>query len=118
MSMNNAIIRIAKNKAELSQHRFRIGAVVHHGNTIVASGYNKANKTHPRSPHPFKSIHAEFDAVIHALYETRHSNLRGFSIYVHRLKRDGSDGLAKPCVYCQFMLSQVGIEKINYSVGT
>lgn len=91
--------------------------MVFNGNAWSA-GYNRGQKTHPRSPHPYKSIHAEFDAVLGAVAMQGLQfgwDLRGYKIYVHRLKRDGSDGLAKPCVWCQKMLDQVGIKEISYS---
>lgn len=116
------IVYAAKSMALGSLHRFRVGAVVYKGNKIIGWGYNKADKTHPKSFHPYKSIHAEFDAVLEAVWKLGlklDSRLGPFlddySIYVHRLKKDGSDGLAKPCQWCQKMLDQVGIKEIYYS---
>lgn len=113
------VIERASRCAALSVHRFRVGAVVYKRGSWSA-GFNKANKTHPRSPHPYKSIHAEFAAVLGAVAMEGVQfgwDLTGYSIYVHRLKRDGSAGLAKPCEWCQKMLAQVGIKEISYSNG-
>lgn len=113
------IVKTAKTWASYSGHRFRVGAVVYRSSNVFYVGYNKADKTHPRSPHPFRSIHAEFDAVLQAVrfLNPWNDSLKGFKVYVHRLKKDGSDGLAKPCEWCQKMLAQVGIKEISYSHG-
>lgn len=99
-----------------SEHRFRLGAVVFNKKHILGSGYNDHIRTHPKSPHPYKTIHAEFAAVIDSLSNNWPSRVSGSSLYVVRLKADNSLGMAKPCKYCQFMLSQVGIRKIYWSV--
>lgn len=120
MSPSKQVVSRAIEAAKFSEHRFRVGAVVYKDNRHWASGYNKAQKTHPDSPHPFKSIHAEFDAVMNMISGEDswwHETLKDYSIYVHRLKRDGSDGLAKPCCWCQKMLDMVGIKEIHYSHG-
>ena len=105
------ILLYAKEAARKSVGRFRLGAVIFKKNAIISSGYNKPGKTSPKSPAPFKSLHAEFDAIV----GNSRDSIRGASIYVHRLKRNGNPGLAKPCQYCAGMLLGLGIKKILYS---
>ena len=103
--------------AELSNHRFRLGAVIHHGSRVLGVGFNQADKTHPASPHPFKSIHAEFSAFVNATRNVGIDRLKGSSIYVHRLKADGGPGLAKPCRFCEELLNKVGVRNISWSMS-
>ena len=91
--------------------------MVYDGNYIMGRGYNDAIKTHPKSPHPFHSIHAEFAAILNAVGTNgleSVSNARA-SIYVHRIKADGSVGIAKPCIWCYKMLDQLPIKDVYWS---
>lgn len=101
----------AYTEALKSEHRFRVGAVVYRNGRLLGYGHNKPNKTHPKARTPFNRIHAEFDAILGIPKD----KLKGASIYVHRLLRDHSGGLAKPCVHCEAMLRAVGIKDIWYS---
>lgn len=110
------IVELAIREAKQAQYRFRVGAVLYYGkNDIVGFGYNKPHKTHPRSFHPYKTIHAEFSAILDC--ERNFGDPNGASIYVHRLKKDGSPGLAKPCEACETMLAWAGIKNVYYSIG-
>lgn len=117
---NRGIIELAIDEARKSPHRFRVGAVIYQRDYRLGWGHNEHLKTHTKSPHPFKSIHAEFDALLHAVSCSGRESLldRGVSIYVHRLKLDYSPGIARPCEYCNKMLLQAGImeQNIHWSV--
>ena len=118
MKPGNLIIERAKGEAAQSLARFKVGAVIFYKGKIIGKGYNIATKTHPLSPHPYKVIDAEFAAVISAVVFAK-GNLKNCGIYIHRLKKDGGPGLAKPCEFCQRMLLWTGIKEsdISYSVG-
>lgn len=107
----NSIINLAIREARKSPCRFRMGAVIWNKSFIASSGHNNPFKTHPKSNVPWKTVHAEFAAILGV--EPHH--LAGASIYIHRLKRNGSPGLAKPCSYCQMLLDAVGIINVEYS---
>ncbi len=111
---NYNIKKLAAYEASLSTHRFRVGAVIYSGKNILGRGFNNANKTHPKSPHPFYSIHAEFSSFIHAI--RYRANVSGCSIYVHRLLADGSSGFAKPCFWCAGLLERINIKDIWWSM--
>jgi deoxycytidylate deaminase len=122
MKPSKAIIELATELSALSLARFRIGSVIYYKSSIVGEGFNDAIKTHPKSPHPWKVIDAEFAAVIDAVRGVKghgyeRNILRDCSIYTHRIKRDGTPGLAAPCEFCAKMLDWVGISKgdIYYS---
>ena len=117
MKPNRGIVELAIDEARKSPHRFRVGAVVYLRDHRLGWGHNEHLKTHTKSPHPFKSIHAEFAAILRAVSSSGRDVLsdRGVSIYVHRLKLDNSSGIAKPCEWCQKMLDQAGIRNIYWS---
>lgn len=117
MKPNRGIIELAIDEARKSPHRFRVGAVVYNRSYRMGWGHNEHLKTHTKSPHPFKSIHAEFAALLHTVScgGTDYLRDRGVSIYVHRLKLDSSSGIARPCEFCQKMLDQAGIRNVYWS---
>lgn len=93
----------------------RLGAVVVRGSRVISVGWNKY-KTHPRSPHPFKHIHAEVSAIQKAGYQAF-----GADLYVYREGRDGVMRLSKPCKSCMAAINKAGVRRvfytdINYSV--
>jgi len=56
-------------------------------------------------------IHAEVDACI----GVDRNDLEGADVYVVRIRRDGSFGLAKPCHICTRILGSMGVAKAYYS---
>lgn len=87
-----------------------VGALIIKGNRVLSWGYNR-NKTHSRSPHFYKHIHAEFDAIRKCDPE----DLIGATIYVSRSKKDGTPALSKPCPSCRSMLKSMGVETVFYT---
>ena len=119
MKPSRKLVNEAKGYAKYSNHeRVRVGAVIYRKDRPLGRGFNYGAKTHPKSPHPYRSTHAEFSALLDYVGTNGVQQVsKGLSIYVHRLKLDGSDGLAKPCQWCQKMLDSVGISEIYWSVG-
>jgi cytidine deaminase len=114
MKPNGYIKRLATYEATHSTHRFRVGSVIYGTQrTPIGWGYNKADKTHPASWHPFKSIHSEFAAFLVAFRRLGDRDMKHLSIYTHRLMKDGTPGLAKPCPWCKEMLVKVGFKEKN-----
>ena len=116
MNRKKAVHRIAINMALKSPSKFRVGAVVFKKN-ILSAGYNQ-RKTHPllsKIGNQFmKGLHAE----LHACIGLDAEQMEGASIYVVRLKLDGSIGLAKPCKMCQTYLREVGFKTAYYSTNS
>jgi len=107
----NRYLRIAKELSINSDHaQHKIGAVIVNKNRIVSKGWNQL-KTHSKSPHPYKSIHSEFDAVNKANPE----QLKGATIYIYREHKNGECAISRPCPSCFSMLKSKGIEKIVYT---
>ncbi len=73
---------------------------------VVAVGYNR--RVFPNAEK--FSQHAEIAAIRKAGMRAR-----GSSIYVLRFKKDGTYGLAKPCLNCSRVIERVGIVRVYYS---
>ncbi len=109
--MNKRFFDIAKKTALHSDHPDHIhGSVIVKKNRIVGLGYN-SNRTHTKSTHPHRRVHSELSAILN----TQKQDLSGCELYIIRLKKDGSLGFSKPCVFCKKLLQSVGIEKVHYS---
>ena len=101
---------LAKQVSQKSDHHtHKLGCVIARGNKVLGSGFN-ALKTHPRSPHPFRSIHAEFMATLNAGYD-----IKGATAYIFRQQKDGTWATARPCEFCWRFLMDCGIKKVIYS---
>lgn len=105
------IVALAEAAARKSEWVWLVGAVVYKGSKILAVGTNDHLRTHPKSWHEFKSRHAEFNAII----QVDRQDLKGASIYVSRLGRDGLIHNAKPCPACEKMLAWAEIRHVEWS---
>jgi deoxycytidylate deaminase len=107
----NKFIEMARRLSKKSAYHHKIGAVVVKRRRAIGFGFNKPRKTHPKSTNPFKTVHAELDAIIGLTRE----ELNGAEIYVVRERASGSYGSAKPCQYCEALLKEVGIKVVYYT---
>lgn len=88
-------------------------AWIPYGKTIIW-GHN-SNKTSPKAKREFNQgetiyrTHAEWDAL------KRCPDPRGQTLYVTRMRRNGSIGLAKPCKDCQKAITLAGIKRVIYT---
>lgn len=102
---------LAKKLSEKSKYHHKLGAVVVKKGKILGVGFNQPEKTHPKSPNPFKTIHCELDAIIGISKE----DLQGASIYIYRQYKDGSPAMAAPCRDCRNLIKHVGIKKVFHT---
>jgi len=109
-----APFRLAMKASEESTYRIKVGAVVCRKGRAQVTGTN-CIKTHPTWANPDKhiklSIHAEIQCLINS-----ESEIMGDTIYVFRWGKDGTPGLARPCVDCMRELKRQGIRKLYYTV--
>lgn len=103
-----ALARIISKKSD--HHTHKMGAVLVKRNKVISVGFNKM-KTHTKSNHPFKMIHAEFDAILGCSQE----DLDGSDLYVFREYKNGELACAKPCPHCQKLIELSGIENVFYT---
>lgn len=82
---------------------FRLGAVgVRNDGTLVAS-------TNGPSPYPCADVHAEARLT--------QKLTPGSTVWVARIRHDGSMGMAKPCPACERRLRSAGVRKVVYSIS-
>lgn len=95
---------------ENSEHPLqRHGAVIVRNGRILSYGWNKM-KTHPKSLHPYKAVHAEMDALFKAK-----GNCEGATLYVARLTNTGVLMNSQPCPYCMATMIAAGIKRVFYT---
>ncbi|MGH7974895.1 MAG: deaminase [bacterium] len=110
--MNLKFFDLARKVSKLSDHkRFSLGAVIVNGSKIISVGTNKV-KTHPKSTHPYNSLHAEMAAILAAKQDISKCEL-----YVYRETKNGTRATSKPCIYCQVMINEAGIKTVYYSMN-
>jgi len=99
--------------------KFRMAAGIVHKGHLVATGVN-SYKTHPIMTNGgYKEeqihLHAEADAIRKALSLLSPSDLAKSDLYVVRVKKDGSEALAKPCRGCQGLVSTFNIRSVEWT---
>ena len=110
--MNLKFFDLAKKVSKLSNHKHhKIGSVVVRGNKVISVGTNNL-KTHPRSTHPFFSLHAEMAAIL-----LSKQDLRDCELYVFRAKKDDSLALSRPCEYCWKLIFGTSIKEVHYTTN-
>lgn len=106
-------VRVAVSMARKSEYSpYKLGACIVRGKRIISAGFNQI-KTHPltRRMKNIKGLHAEMHACIGVDADALH----GATIYVARIRRDGSYGLAKPCLTCREFLANVGVKRAYFT---
>ena len=105
-------LELAKKEALKSTYsKQQVGAVIVRKGTVVGRGYNQlryVGKVKTKFPN---SLHAEVAAIL----DTSRRLLTKSTIYVYRVKKDGTPAMAKPCSYCDAMLKFVGVKIVVYS---
>lgn len=106
-----SIAKLANKLAHKSQHKHKLGAVLFKNNKILSVGFNQL-KTHPKSTHPYKTIHAEMQAI----FSCPVRSLNGASLYVCRVSSSGI-AMAKPCEHCEQLIRSTGIKQVYYTIN-
>ena len=103
-------LNLAKQASKKSDHHSHLlGCVIAKGNKILGIGHNMM-KTHPKSPHRFRSIHAEFLAVMNC-----GKDVIGATAYVYRQQKNGTPAISRPCKDCWQYLIDCGVKSVVYS---
>lgn len=116
------MIEVARSASQLSTHQnFKIGAVIAHGTSILATGVNQ-EKSHPLQKRynrargtrasEWSYLHAELAALLKVKDK---SLLVGATIYVSRSFKAGGNALARPCEACMDAIIDRGIKSIVYT---
>lgn len=112
----STLLKLAKNEAEKSTYKQRMGAIIFDNNRILSRGYNVACRSvlhcNPIYRRFKTSLHAELAAVINAKRD-----ISNCSIVVVRINKAGEFRLAKPCNHCVSYMNYVGIKEIYFSIS-
>jgi tRNA(Arg) A34 adenosine deaminase TadA len=112
--MKDRYIRLAIQQAAQSSMDVRVGAVLVKQKHVMGTGYNRKDDPYLRTGmvkklHPNFGMHAEVAALAN-VSETYNADL-----YVVRLRKDNSIGLAKPCESCYHYLSMMDVKNVIFS---
>lgn len=96
--------------------RWKLVAILVSAGKPISIATNNLEKSHPlvTSYFPHRKAHAEIRCIRNASWE----KVEGSSMFVWRIKDDGTFGLAKPCPICTSFLKRRGIKKIGYSTSS
>ena len=115
------IHRLLGNLGERSDYpgNQRIASMLTFKNTIIAEGNNQF-KTHPLQKRYATNpealwLHAEIDTISKALKTLDTHQFRNTTLYVARLKKDGTVGKARPCHGCANLIKQMRIGRIVWT---
>ena len=86
---------------------------------VISTAVNSYRKTHPIQAH-FGKLSGKKDAVylhaeIAALLKCGDRPI--YRVHVERYKKDGSPGMAQPCVACMLALKSWGVKHISFTIG-
>ena len=121
MRVNRTILdyltRLAENN-EGTKGKWKLAAGVVHKGNLVATGVN-SYKSSPFAARFSKNpdaifLHAETDAIKNALKVLTLKELSRSSLYVVRVKKDGSYGNSCPCIGCARAIAEFGIRSVTY----
>jgi len=117
-------LTLARAFAEKSDNtKARLGAVIVRKNDILAQSPNYARKSHPlqkyynrfrEGKHTRHALHAEIGALSKVDYPDL-EKLKDATVYITRIRLDGSYGLARPCPACMNALFDFGLRKAYYT---
>lgn len=88
---------------------------------VIGQGKNSYKRSHPLQKHfailaglseDKMYLHAELQALLRCKDKQVHT------LYVARVLKDGSIGMAKPCAGCVEALKAFGVEKVVYTLST
>ena len=100
---------LARKLARKSPSYHKLGCVIASGNKVISVGFNDMGKTHPKANSPFKTLHAEVDALIGL------DSADKCDAYVFREFKSGKWALAKSCPACELALRKAGVKRIFYT---
>lgn len=124
----NHYFNLARNACYYSDFmKARLGAVLIYKGKVMSVGWN-STKTSPlqKSLNKFRDYeldcgvaHHTLHAEVSCLAKVRDLDIDWgrASLFVCRIKKDGSRGLARPCVGCQALIKSMGIKNIYYTTN-
>lgn len=113
------MINKATKQAEKSKfYRARVGCVILKGSKIIGRGFNKLrHQSTIKTDHWLGSVHAEVSAVLDAIKCGKLRDLKGSTVFVSRILKDGTHAISCPCVDCMKVLRGVGVKKVVFTTN-
>lgn len=112
---NEVISNTLELAATSTDFRARIGCVItDKRGRVVSSGINQ-RKTHPMQSHFAKLANREkhfLHAEIAALVKCRKDP---HTMYIGRLKKDNTPGMARPCPICLMAIKEAGVKQVVFT---
>lgn len=105
---DKSFLAAAAKLAQTSDNRFKMACIVVRGGSVLGADIN-VTKTHPTTPPNRFSTHAEIGAM------QASSDPAGSTLYIARLKVDGSTALAKPCSWCMQQIQKNEVYRVVYT---
>ncbi len=106
MNNNTTILTKLKELTSNSNCYYKHASAIIKGNNVLSYGYNFNKLSFSR--------HAEIDACINYLNNTKSKTLKGLDIIVIRSNNDSIKS-SKPCKYCIDFMRKKGVRKVYYS---
>lgn len=94
--------------AQTSDNRFKMACIAVRGGSVLGADIN-VTKKHPTTPPNRFSTHAEIGAMKAC------SDATGTTLYIARLKVDGSTALARPCSWCMQQIQKNEVYRVVYT---
>lgn len=119
MCKKKRYIELAKRLAEQSEYgKFKHGAVLVQGGSVLNCSYNKDNYNSFGSR--FRTadmgratLHAELGCIL----GMPRAKTTGATMYVARVNSLGREKISKPCPMCQGVLKHVGVKRVIYTTN-
>ena len=112
------LLKTLAQSSEAAGNQQLAAAIVYKGN-IISFGQN-SYKTHPFQKRFSKNdkavyLHAETTVIYNALKKLSLSELQKSNLYIVRIKKDGTQGLSKPCCGCSRCINTFCITNVYYT---
>lgn len=105
---DKSFLAAAAKLATTSDNRFKMACIVVRGGSVLSADIN-VTKTHPTTPPNRFSTHAEIGAM------NACSDPSGSTLYIARLKLDGTTAMARPCSWCMQQIQNNDIYRVVYT---
>lgn len=122
MTRLEKMANLAKEQAQLSQLKFKHGAILTKGSKILAKGFNTSRSSFMHINQT--CLHAEMSVICYYVMNILHTKcklnkkidrLAKCILWVVRVSSDDKLVDSKPCCNCLIKLKKIGIKKIGYS---
>ena len=116
--MYNNLIKLARKLIDLPRSEKKHFTFILRKNKIMSVGWNMSYKTHPlaaRYNYKYSAIHSELNAILN--FQLPYSTLCKYTILNIRLAKNGTIANSKPCIPCQNLLNDYGLNSVIYSTN-